>query len=126
MFKKSLLILTLIVAPVQLVKNVFSGGTVTLSPPPNPAPTAANLASIVDGALPTTAIPNSWGTCTGPAVSPSIKLSSTTTVIGRTILTTLSSDQTTDTTLSLSINGTVVVAGQTSNFQYYTGTKFYA
>lgn len=107
--------------------NVFKGSAVTLSPPPNPTPTPSQLESIWDGYFPPGVPTNSWGTCTGAASTTSITMTSSSAVIGRTILTTLSSDQTTGTTLSLSINGTTVLASaKITNFQYYTGTRFYA
>jgi hypothetical protein len=86
--------------------NVFKGSTVTLSPSPTPAPNTAQLQSFWDGFLPSGSPTNSWGNCTGAASTVSITLTSSTTVVGRTILTTLSSDQTTGTSLSLSLNGT--------------------
>lgn len=77
--------------------NVFKDSTVTLSPSQNPAPTSLQLQSFWDGYLPAEAPANSWGYCTGAASTTSITLTSSSAVVGRTVLTTLSSDQTSGT-----------------------------
>ena len=105
------------------ITNVFSGSTLVYTPSsPN---TTTTQTQICDGKISpnfpvTTAI---WGVCTGStSKTPSIQMTASSAVSARTILTMLTNDTTTSTSITLTLglsNGTTVTKTGTTNMVYY-------